>query len=195
MDKKGIEKDTEYSALRQEILNLITIQNTYIIAMYTITITILGIGIERKSSILLLLPYVILFSFQRIIAAKKDSYLRVAAYIAVYLEDGDGWEWRYKKISENTIGIQKANKKKFVIKDIISGRISSLQLGLLCSSMSIGMCLIENCKKILTMSNLTIVILSIALFVSLCYFCKDTLETMKKRDNYIQIMFKCKQME
>lgn len=82
--------------LRQEILDLITIQNTYIVAMYTITITIIGIGLERKSNVLFLLPYIILFSFQCIISAKKDGYIRIAAYIAVYLEERDGWEKQYQ---------------------------------------------------------------------------------------------------
>lgn len=33
--------ETEYSALRNEILNCITMQNNYIVAMYTISISIL----------------------------------------------------------------------------------------------------------------------------------------------------------
>ena len=98
-----ITKDSEYTMLKQEIISLVEIQNTYIIAMYTITITILGVAFERKSQILFLLPYIILFSFQRIISAKRDGMLRIASYIAVYLEEGTGWESIYETISNRTI--------------------------------------------------------------------------------------------
>ena len=60
-----VDSNTEYNALRSEILNLISIQNTYIIAMYTITITILGFGLQTQNSFLFLLPYIVLFSFQK----------------------------------------------------------------------------------------------------------------------------------
>lgn len=108
-----ITPDTEYTMLRQEILDLINIQNNYIIAMYTITITILGIALERQSQVLFLVPYLILFSFQRIISAKKDGMVRIAAYISVYLEkDKEGWESKYEELVAATCE-KKTKQKKF----------------------------------------------------------------------------------
>lgn len=134
-----IDPNTEYNALRAEVLNLISIQNTYIIAMYTITVTILGIGLQTQNSLLFLLPYTVLFSFQRTISAKRDGYLRIAAYIAVYLEKGSGWESRYETIvrSIQPVPNSKNNKLLSIGKNIILGRISSLQLGVICSIASI----------------------------------------------------------
>lgn len=187
-----ITKDAEYNALRAEILNLISIQNTYIIviAMYTITITILGIGLERENNILFLLPYTILFSFQRIIAAKREGYLKIAAYIAVYLEEQKGWKFRYKKIANLTYSLNNEdNRKLSMIKNIFSGRISSLQLGLLCSFMSILMCLLKLLDDSFQLFlDGSVILFAIILFVSLCYFNKDSLKTMQKREEYIQYM-------
>lgn len=176
-----IKKDTEYSALKQEILDLINIQNNYIIAMYTITITILGIAMERKNATLFLLPYIVLFSFQRIIAAKRDGYLRIAAYIAVYLEEGEGWESNYKN-TINQISVTKKKRKKTVIENIISGRLSSLQLGLLCSLLSIGFSFkYEDIEA----GKIIILGFAVVLFGLLYYFNKDILQNMDKRESYI----------
>ena len=77
-------KEEEHLSLRSEIISLVEIQNNYIIAMYTITIALITLAIQQKNVWIYLLPYVILFSFQRIILAKRDIMLRIAAYIAVF---------------------------------------------------------------------------------------------------------------
>lgn len=183
-----ITKDSEYTMLKQEIISLVEIQNAYIIAMYTITITILGVAFERKSQILFLLPYIILFSFQRIISAKRDGMLRIASYIAVYLEEGTGWESIYETISNRTI--ESINRKKVHsrIFNVLMGRLCSAQLGLLCSSASIIMHFYNNKIKLLDFYNVKIhevliPLIAILLFVSLCYCTKDVFNS--KRQQYI----------
>ncbi len=57
---RGVTKDSEYIELKEEVIALIQIQNNYIIAMYTITVSILAFAIERNNEWLFLLPYIIL---------------------------------------------------------------------------------------------------------------------------------------
>ena len=184
-----ITKDSEYTMLKQEIISLVELQNTYIIAMYTITITIFGVAFERKSHILFLLPYIILFSFQRVISAKRDGILRIAAYIAVYLEEGKGWESSYEKVVDKTTKESNGKEKFSRFMNIITGRISSLQLGALCSIASIIMCCYN---KGITLSNIydlkltdsLVLIAAIVLFAVLYYWTKDVLKS--KRQRYIE---------
>ena len=63
----SVNKNDEYTMLRQEILNLITCKENYIIAMNTITVAILCVGFELRNPIVFLAPYVILFAFQNVI--------------------------------------------------------------------------------------------------------------------------------
>lgn len=138
-------KETEeYSSLRNEILGLISIQNNYIIAMYTITVTILVFGIERKNEWIFLLPYIILFSFQKNISAKKDAMIRIAAYITVFHENGMGWESFHEKIVDNTSG---GEEKGFSIKSFIAGKVASFQLAAVCSIGTIIQCVYNNVEK------------------------------------------------
>ena len=179
----------EYNSLRTEIIELVNIQNNYIIAMYTITIAILSLAIQQENEWLFLLPYVILFSFQRIISAKNDGMLRIAAYIAVFLDENVGWEKNYEQITgvAKTTGRDKFSK----FMNVISGRISSMQLGVVCS---IG-CAITCVKKIGgdidSWSNLNFwevlpIVVALFLFGSLREWCKGTLKNMEIRKEYIK---------
>lgn len=188
-----ISKDVEYTMLKQEILGLINIQNNYIIAMYTITVTIWGIAYERRSHILFLLSYIILFSFQRIITTKKEGMIRLAAYIVVYLEDG--WEKNYHSMVAETLEKRDSKKVFSQFMNMISGRISSLQLGFLCSASSVIMCLVnmdmtisENLILKIKIIDLISLIGAISLYVVLWYWNKNVLKTMKMRSDYIELL-------
>lgn len=188
-----MKKTEEYSSLRNEILGLINIQNSYIIAMYTITVTIFVFGIERKNEWIFLLPYIIFFSFQRIISAKNDAMVRIAAYISVYLEEGAGWESRYGKIVERTTIKNNHGKKFSKVKNILLGRISSMQLGLVCSVCSIIICICNNLdiwnqkQSFSVYLTTTIPIFtSVVLFSLLRMNCNNALTNMSKREIYIE---------
>ena len=127
-------KDCEYTSLRQEILDAINACDAYNIAMYTITITILGVALETNNPLLFLLPYVVLFPFQRAINKKKDSTIRLGAYISVFYESGDGWESRamFYNAAMNR-GVNKPKGESLLNR--IAGRIGSFQLAMLCSAL------------------------------------------------------------
>lgn len=197
MGKKKKKQPDQYTALKAVMQGIVEIQSNYIIAMYTITVAIIGIGLQFRNEWLLLLPYVVLFSFQRIIQAKKDNSLRVSAYIAVFLDGPDGFERNYEQIVQETT-IRFSHGKPFSkIRNIISGRISSLQLGFLCS----GLCVIQhlfdkndeemlfnqwirNPAEIRFIDTIP-VIMAIFLLALLNYRCRYALTSMKDRNNYI----------
>lgn len=187
----GIGKDTEYTMLKEEVLGLISIQNNYIIAMYTITVTIIAFAIERNNEWLFLLPYIILFSFQRIISAKNDNMVRIAAYIVVFLEDESGWETLYKKVVDKTT-VKHNNRLPFSrFMNIVTGRVSTLQLGALCSLGAIITNLHNNkvigtdIREVKFMECLA-TLASLVLFVMLYYWCKNALKSMSRRETYIE---------
>lgn len=192
-----IRKD-EYSSLRAEIIGIIDITQNYIIAMYTITVAILTFAIQQQNPWLFLIPYVVLFSFQRIISAKRDIMVRMAAYIAVFLDEDFGWEKNYKEIYKRTTDKHNDKGKFSSFMNIISGRLSSLQLGVVCC---IG-CIIMNVYVIYEIvkdstpdtnvlseiSAMDIIpsVCAILLLGALIEWCKNSLNTMKRRDQYIE---------
>ncbi len=187
-------KKEEYLTLKEEINDLTMMQNNCVIAMYTITIAILSLAIQQKNEWLFLLPYIILFSFQRIINAKKDVRIRAIAYIAVFLDGENGFEKNYATIVEKTTG--NYNNKKFdKVMNVISGRVSSLQLGVVCTIGATVMCIFNKYSEWKTytnvMNDLAVVdilpiILGIFLLGILKEWCTDALDSMKKRERYIQ---------
>lgn len=191
-------KPEEYISLRSEIISLIEIQNNYIIAMYTITIALITLAIQQKNVWLYLLPYIILFSFQRIISAKKDVMLRIAAYIAVFLDGNLGWEKNYKNIINNTLKKYDEEEKFSKLKNILSGRISSLQLGAVCSVGCILMQVIYIFKKNkwthlnefiwqkINFIDMLPIICAILLFCILADWCSGALNSMSVREKYIE---------
>lgn len=198
MNKKNTLHYNQYASLKAEMQEIVTIQSSYIIAMYTITVAIIGIGLQFDNVWLLLLPYVVLFSFQRIIQAKKDVMLRIAAYISVFLDGPDGFEKNYTKIVKKTTNRFSQKKPYSLFRNIVSGRISSLQLGALCSSLCIIKYLltkrderllflhwIENYTQITFIDTLPI-LAALGLFALLCYKCRDALGSMRDRGNYIR---------
>lgn len=132
-----IDKQTEYGALRQEILDSINARDNYIVGMYTITIAILCVAFELQNPILFLMPYIVIYAFQYWISVKSENMIVIGAYIAVYLEDGSGWEYnnaKLKKIMHKDIPYKRVDSVwKFLV-----GRIGSVQLGMLCSVSCIG---------------------------------------------------------
>lgn len=187
----------EYASLRSEIIGLVSIQNNYVIAMYTITVAIITFAIQQKNEWIFLLPYIILFSFQRIISTKRNIMLRIAAYISVFLDEDFGWEKNYNDIVDNTLGKHNDKEKFSKFKNVISGRISSLQLGLVCSIGCIIICVIrifENHKWIhwrniilndIAFIEVLPVFCSVLLFCALIDASRGALNAMRIRNSYI----------
>ncbi len=132
MEDKKISKDAEYTSLRQELLDSINACDVYNVAMYTITITALGAAFTLNNPPLFLLPYIVLFPFQRVINKKKDATIRLGAYISVYHECGEGWESNaFKYNAAMNKGVVKPKNESLLNK--YAGRIGSVQLAILCS--------------------------------------------------------------
>lgn len=192
-----IDKQTEYSTLRQEILDSITSRDNYIMAMYTITVAILCVAFELQNPILFLIPYVILFAFQNSIAAKNENMIVLATYIAVYLEDGCGWEsnnFELKKIMQEGASFKRPRS----IWKFLMGRIGSVQLGLLCSIS----CIAYAAQEIMTAFKVTelikpgiCIILAIVLYILIRVQTKDALKLGKRRKVYIENLRKAKEKE
>lgn len=167
IDSKSIDEKAEYETLRQEILNSIVACDNYKIAMYTITVAILCAAFEFGSGILFLIPYVILFAFQWAIESKNENIIVLSAYISVFLEKGDGWETESGNIKK-TIYAKSTYKKPKGFASRIIGRVSSAQLGLLCSIS----CIVYSAMELVTQERLVVYIkgscccvLSIVLYI------------------------------
>lgn len=191
-------KSEEYTSLRSEIISLVDIQYNYILAMYTISIAIISLAIQQQNEWIFLLPYIILFSFQRVITAKRFIMLRLAAYIAVFLDEDFGWEKNYNDIVDHTLKKHNRKKKFSWLKNIISGRISSLQLGVVCSVGCIIVCfrhIVENygwdnAKNVIWIRTHLIqflpVICAFLLLAALFDWCRGAVDSMEVRAKYIE---------
>lgn len=124
--------------------------------------------------------------------------LRIAAYISVFLDGPDGFEKNYTKIVKKTTNRFSRKKPYSWFRNVASGRISSLQLGALCSSLCIIKYLlikrngrwllfewIENYTQITFIDTFPI-LAALGLFALLCYKCRDALGSMRDRENYIR---------
>lgn len=192
-----MDKQTEYSSLRQEILDSITSRDNYIMAMYSITAAALCVAFELQNPILFLIPYIILFAFQNTITSKNENMIVLAAYIAVYLEEGCGWESRnaeIKKIMHEGIPFKRANSVwKFLV-----GRIGSVQLGMLCSVSCVAYSVVNICSAIqvnMMIESGVYIALSIILYVLIRVQTRNALKLGSRRKTYIENLKKAKQTE
>lgn len=74
MNKKNTIHYNQYAPLKAEMQEIVAIQSNYIIAMYTITVAIIGIGLQFDNVWLLLLPYVVLFFISENNSGKKRCH-------------------------------------------------------------------------------------------------------------------------
>lgn len=105
----------------------------------------------------------------------------------MYLEEGSGWESRYATIISSMQSTKHNNKLNIVIYNIFIGRISSSQLGFLCSSISIIVTLLNTNEDNVPLT-IVIILSAVTLFLLLLHFNKNTLKSMKKREEYIELM-------
>lgn len=181
-----VSKDTEYSMLKQEIISESEIISNVTIAMYTITLSIFVLGAEFDNSIIFLAPYIILFPFQNIINRKRDGINRIAAYMAVFLEDEKGWEGRYNEIFEAMRGYDKNLMLARRIWNFIIGRTNSTQLGLL-STLIFNLFYWKNLNfNSMGFEDATIVIISVVLFIILALVNKTSISNVGRRNMYIE---------
>ncbi len=86
-----------YKKLREEVMDLVKRQDTYLLAAYTITITIWTVAVERNNPWIALLPLFILFVISLRICDFRDSSAFLSAYISIWLEKKPGIGWSYTR--------------------------------------------------------------------------------------------------
>ena len=187
LSNKGVSKEAEYSTLRAEILNSIVAVDNYKVAMYATTAAIWAVAFPLSNPILFLLPYVALFAFQQSISAKNENMIIMAAYIAVYLEEGDGWENDNAKLISIMTQNRSHRKSERIVQNFL-GRISSVQLGTLCSILSVIYSVAEIIAAGLTVGS-TIpcicILFSIILYIIIRIQTNDISKLSKRREEYI----------
>ena len=86
----------EYARIYNELSAMNGIYATENMAMYTLTITVIGFGWEFESPFLLLLSFVILIPFQILLGGHLSTFLRNGAYLMVFHEaDNESLSWEY----------------------------------------------------------------------------------------------------
>lgn len=130
----GIDKITIYQNLRAEIMDLVKRQDTYLLAAFTITISVLSIAIETSKEWLAMLSLVILIPLALRIADFRYGVVFISSFMAVFLEEKsyDGWEFvreKYYEYQKEYRNNPHRNKKLFKNK---SGIISFISKGTFC---------------------------------------------------------------
>lgn len=179
-----VSPDVEYTMLKEEILGTISACDNLVIAMYTITIAVLAIAFETDNYFLFLLPFIILFSFQGVLNRKRDNMVKLAAYIAVYLEEEKGWE--SKVVGKTKIGKKSIKRNKLF--DFLLGRSSSMQLGILCAILFYVFYINEN-KSDIRLCHVIVLVIVFLLCVSLGWMNRTVLFNISNRNAYI-LMFR-----
>lgn len=183
----------EYACITSRITAASQTKHSYNIAMYTITIAIIGVALECKNAWLFLLPYVVLFSFHRIIQNERYRINKYDAYLAIYSEDR--WERNYKAFhmnleqsyAEHPHGI---TKSRFV-------RVSALHLSAVCSLMAIFMWVYNvtfidgelDLNRLISNTSIFdcfLVVIAVLLFFIMIFWCKNATDSMSTRDKYIE---------
>lgn len=180
-----MDKNTEYTMLKQEIINTSDTITNITIAMYTISISIFVFAFEFGNCLIFLLPYMILFSFQNIINRKKDGINRIAAYIAVYIETGNEWE---SMLSDNML-VFRAHDKKLMANNrlwnFLIGRTNATQLGLFSTVFFLIRYIPQVDWNAVTMVDYSLICLSVVLLFLLFISNKRELSNMSTRELYI----------
>ena len=184
----------EYTSIRDEMISLNEIKHNYIMGMTTICVAIMGIGIQQENVYLLLMNYIVLFSFQSTILRQHRSMQRLSAVLAVYGQDE--WEKKYKERNklfceaEDEIASRRKITNKYV-------RIQSIQLAVINVLVSIALTGIEFYGLYTTCSiiNLIDVIFvlfpacfSVMLMLLFKWWCKGELKRHNLRDSYIAML-------
>ncbi len=88
-DIPKIEPDAEYSAMKNELNNISTIKNSYIIALFTATIVFWGYIIPATDdyvAFLLLLPHLFIYIIQKRLMSLTNLHIKINAQIWVVYE-------------------------------------------------------------------------------------------------------------
>lgn len=183
----------EYACITNRITTSFQVKHSYNIAMYTITIAIIGYALETKNAWLFLLPYVVLFSFHRIIQNERYRINKYDAFLAVYSDDI--WEQEYKEFHDNLKQCYRIHEHGITTSKFV--RVPALHLGFVCSVMSISMqvynlvyingrydlnCLVTD----YTLGDLFLLVVACVLLILIFLWCKNANNSIATREKYIE---------
>lgn len=115
-----IDKTTIYQNLRDEIMDLARRQDTYLLASYTICITIWAFAVEALNEWIAILPMFILIPLSLRVCDFRYGTVFLSSFMAIFLEEKsyEGWEYvreEYYK-TKKEFRANKDNKSKDLFK-------------------------------------------------------------------------------
>ena len=89
-----IDKETTYQNLRDEAIDTVKRQDTFLLATYTMCISVWSIAFNVKEEWIALFPLIFLILLSLKICELRRAVVFLASYMEVFLEEGslDGWE-------------------------------------------------------------------------------------------------------
>ena len=186
--KENLLSPEEYSAIRAEIISASEIKHNYIIAMNAAVLTLIGLGLQLQNRYLFLLPYIVLFSFQKRITAQNNNMVRLSAFLVVF--SNDKWE---KGLYERSKFTKEKEYSKLRNSRIM--RINSCQLGLISTLIYMVSTLFNMYSKGLLRSGMDLkiqitgfvsIIVAWLLFFLLHLWCMNALNALADRQYYIE---------
>lgn len=96
--------EIEYNTLRSEIISQMEMQTNLRIAMYTVSIALFSVAVDKQSPVLCALVFAVIIPFSLIIHSKQISIMRASAYIIVYFErkyTNLNWETKVTELSND----------------------------------------------------------------------------------------------
>jgi len=115
-DKKGgiwlMNKQTEYEALREEILLSLQTAKNYRSILYTVVVALLAFAFEKDDAILFLIPFAVIIPLYLLSMHQIDSSLRMGAYIYVFLERGTDCQWETRLLKYDNLYTNQYDTKK-----------------------------------------------------------------------------------
>lgn len=120
MSNEMIDKKSIYQNLREEMMDLVKRQDTYLLAAYTITISVWSFAIQFANHWIALLPIFILLPLSFRVCDFRKGTVFLSSFMAIFLEreSYDGWEYvreEYFKVFPNLHG-----EKKGLLENIVT---------------------------------------------------------------------------
>ena len=86
----------EYNAIRAELVQTLSAKDQFVIAMYTLSLTILGLIYTLNNLELIYLEFIVLIIFQTYLNTKTMKIAKIGAYIKVNIEPKiQGMKWEH----------------------------------------------------------------------------------------------------
>lgn len=199
-----MDKNVEYTLLKNEILNLDMKRNNLVITMYSLFVTVFCFAIEFHNKYMFLSIYIVLFAFQRQFINIREGINRIAAYIVVFIDNPNGWESLYADIFNATCLKKKQIVKENKVFQLFFGKHATVQLAMICSLSTVLMIVSDFYKdyrlevlnsssvswfQTLKISDVLVILITVKLYVLLRGQAIEVIP-LNQRQEYIQSLRK-----